>query len=149
MPDFNSILNKKTEDVVKPKPRPIGTYLAVLQGIPTQREAGDEKMEVMRHKVKLIAAKDDVNQDQLAEHPPCTEWAPFNYDWFVNSDGGQHAWKEWMVNVLGIESESKTLGQMAAETPGRQLLVKLKHRPFVNKQNEAETATEIESSAHA
>lgn len=148
MADFASILNKKASEVEKPKPKPLGTYLAVIQGGVSQREVGDDKMEVLRHKVKLLSPQSDVNADQLAEHPPVSDWGSFNYDWFVNTEQGVFAYTQFLENTLGIEPEDKSLGQMAAETPGRQLLVKLRHRPFINKQNEAETSTEIESSAH-
>ena len=149
MADFESVLDKKIEEVEKPKPKPVGTYLGVLQGLPTQKKVGQDEMDVIGFRVKLIAPQDDVDAEALADQPPISEWPALRHDIFVHTEQGVWGLKQFLSRTLGFEEgEGKTIRQSLAETPGRQLLVKLRQRPFINRDNQPEIATEIESTAH-
>ena len=153
MVDFTDVLSKRVDEIEKPKPKPVGTYLGTISGLPKQRTVlpkdGGEGMPVLGFNIKLMAAQPDVDPDSLSEAPDISEWAGFQYDMFLHTEGGVYALKQFLLNTLGIDGDNKSLGEMVAEAPGKQLLVKLKHEPFVNSRtNEAEIATRIESTAH-
>jgi hypothetical protein len=152
--DFTEVLNKKSDDLKKPVPRPAGTYLGMVVGLPMQKvvtpKAGGDDMPVASYKIKLLSAMEDVDQTELASQPPIGDWGVLNrtQDFFLHTEGGQYYHSKWLEDVLGIPPEDKTVGERMAEAPGRQLIVKLKHVPFVNKAGEAEIGTDIESTAH-
>lgn len=148
MADFMDVLNQKASDVEKPKPRPAGTYLGTIIGMPDQVERKDNKM--LEFKVKLMMAKDDVDREKLDEQPELSGWAPLKYTVFVNDP-----WplKRFLTEVLeidpGDESDPKTLGQMVAEAPGKQILATIQHRPYMTADNQPEISAEIKGVAKA
>lgn len=155
MVDFVDILSKKVDEVEKPKPRPVGTYLASIAGMPKQKKVnvqGEEKP-IISFSCKILAPREDVDQGDLAEHGDPSAWMPFNRDIWVDSPEGEWALRQFLQNTLDIDpgpkGKSKSLGEMCAEAPGRQLLITLKHRPFQNKAGEMEIATEIGATAKA
>ncbi len=150
MVDFTSILNKPAEAVEKPKPKPIGSYQAVVTGMPAQRTVStkDGDRAVIRFTYKLISAADDVDQDQLSEVADISTWPPLNHDVWIDGDGGDFQLVSHLENVLKIDKSGKSIGEMLAEAPGAQLLVTVKHRPFTRQgATEPEIATEVGSVA--
>jgi hypothetical protein len=152
MVDFTSALNKKVMDVEKPKPRPIGSYLSMIQGMPKQKTVvvqGEEKP-IVSFSVKLLQPKEDVDAEELAAHGDVSAWPPFNRDFWIDTPEGEWALRQFLVGTLDLEAgKNTTLGELCAQSPGRQLVSTLGHRPFVNKSGEAEIATEIKATAKA
>lgn len=148
MADFMDVLNQKAAAVEKPKPRPAGTYLAAIVGMPDQVERKDNKM--LEFKCKLIMPREDVDQEKLQDQPEISSWPPMRYTIFINEP-----WplKRFLTEVLDIdpgpENDSKTLAQMVAEAPGKQLLVGVQHRPYMTADNQPEIAAEIKTAAKA
>lgn len=152
MADFTEILGKKATDVEKPRPKPVGTYLAAIHGMPKQKTVAvqGEERKILSFSCKLMAARDDVDQDELADPKvgEVTTWPSFNRDIWIDTPEGEFALRKFLTDTLGIEPGNKSLGEMVAEAPGKQLLVTLRHRPYTDKNtNEAEIATEIGSTA--
>lgn len=151
--DFTSILSKPAAAVEKPKPKPAGTYLSTVAGMPAQREVtfNGETNLVMNFKLKVMAPMQDVSQDALAD-PGVGElmtWPPFNKDFWVGTPEGEYAFKAFLTDHLGIEPGDKTLGEMVAEAPGRQVLVTLIHKPYTDKTTgQPEIATNAGATAH-
>lgn len=134
--DFTEIFSKKLEDIEAPKAKPSGTYLATVQGMPSQRKLaakdGSDDFLIIGVKFKLQAAKDDVDEDALEEEKdPIHQWPAFTKDFFVSSEGGLFAYKKFLTDTLGIEADS--LGEATAQAPGQQCLVSLIHVPFTSR----------------
>lgn len=155
--DFTEILGKKAVDVEKPLPKPTGTYLAAIQGMPKQKtpQVAGEERKILSFSCKMIQPRgDDVDLEAL-DDPKVGEisaWPSFNHDIWVDTPEGEYTLRMFLTNVLGIEpgsaKDSKSLGQMVAEAPGKQLLCTLKHRPYTDKNTQqAEIATDIGSTA--
>lgn len=154
MVDFTEALNKPAEEVKKSPPQPVGTYQAMIQGMPKQlsRTINGEDIGIISFNCKALAPLEDVDQDHLTAEgqEPIQSWAPFRQEFWVNTANGVNSLVTWLENVLEIERTGKTVGQMIAEAPGKQLLVKLKHRPYTNKTTgEMEIAVDIDSTAKA
>lgn len=155
MVDFTSILDKPVDQIEKPKPRPIGTYLGTVVGMPKQvtRVVQGEEVPILSFSVKLVQAQEDVDQEDLQAHGDLSTWPPMQREFWLNSPEAEWALRQFLTNTLDIEpgppGKAKKLGQMVAEAPGKQLIVTLKHRPFTNKQGEAEIATDIGGTAKA
>jgi len=152
MVDFTDVLSQNISEVEKPKPKPVGTYLGVIQGMPKQRavtpKAGGDDMPVMAFTIKLIAPI-QVDAEKLADAPEISTWGTFQHDMFLHTEGGIYAFKQFLTQTLGIDGSDKTLAQAVAEAPGKQVAVTLKHEPYVNRSGEAEIGTRIESIAAA
>jgi hypothetical protein len=149
MVDFTSVLNKVADTVEKPKPIPVGTYLAVVQGVPAQKTVkvqGEDRL-ILSFKTKLMSAREDVDADQLSALGDITALPPLSKDIWVDTQQGEFELREFLARSLVIESSGKTLGEMCGEAPGRQFLVTVKHRPFTDKNGQPDIAAEIGSTA--
>jgi hypothetical protein len=151
MASFEDILNQAVDDIEKPKPRPTGHYLGVVAGLPQQVVQGtkDGDRSILRFMIKPIAAQEDVDQDNLAEHGELATWPPFRRDYWIDTPEGLYNAKLFLTEVLGIEAgKGATFSQIASESPGKQVVFELGHRPFV-RDGQPEIATEIKSVAKA
>jgi hypothetical protein len=150
MPNFEDILDKPIGEIEKPKPKPAGSYLGVIAGLPKFAKVGQDEMDVVDFQIRLMSAQSDVDQDELAAQPPITEWAPVRHRIFVATEQGVWGLRQFLIHTLGFdEGSGNSIKQSLAETPGKQLIVKLSQRPYVNKQTgQPEISTDVESTAH-
>ncbi len=132
MANFTDILNKPAEAVEKPKPRPVGTYLCIVNGPHAQREVNDKP--IVEIKLKTMQAQADVDQAALAESGGVGNVVTQTF-WLVNNDGGDNSWPlvNFLENHLGIDKAGKSISQMLAEAPGKQVLATLKHEIYTDK----------------
>lgn len=141
MVDFAAILGKKATDIEKPLPKPTGTYLGQITGMPEQRTVtvNGEERGILARKVRLIMPLADVDQSAIGSKGigEITSWAPFSYDSWIDTPEGEFQYREFLVNVLGIDpgtpKNPRSLGEMAAEEAGKQLSVTIIHKPYTNK----------------
>lgn len=132
MPDFASILNTPAESVEKPKPLPPGTYLSIIQGPHKQREVNDKP--VIDIVYKTAQAQEDVDQAELAASGGVGRQISQTF-FLTNNEGAENTWPllSFLENSLGIEKTGKSLAQMLAEIPGKQVLVTVKHNVYNDK----------------
>ena len=150
--DFTEIFSKKLDDIEAPKAKPAGTYLATVQGMPSQRKLpakdGADDFLIIGVKFKLQTPQDDVDEDALkAEKDPVHQWTPFTKDFFVSSEGGLFAYKKFLTDTLGIEADS--LGEATAQVPGCQCLISLIHVPFTSRDGSPGIRAQIGDTAAA
>jgi hypothetical protein len=128
MPSFEDILNKTTSDVTAPPPYPAGTYLAVTEGVPVWGKSSVQQTKQIQFKAKLLQAMPDVNQEKLSE------WAEQTGSPLIGSqsvyltyyDPQPHRLTEFLSH-LGLGS--LTVREAIEESPGRQFIVTIRHRP--------------------
>lgn len=156
MPNFESVLDKRVTDVEKPKPKPTGTYGAIITGTPEFRtmpnKQGGEDHKIVSFKIKAQYAGPDVDPDQLADvGSEVPSWPAFTHDIFYGTPEGEWALVQFLTNTLGIDpgegKAAKSVREILAEAPGKQLTIELKHEPYVNRSGEADIATRIKSTA--
>lgn len=152
-PSFSPILSMKGADIEKPRPLPVGTYLAVVQGQPKMDKSSKKQTPYVEFSMKLMQAMDDVDQDDLAhaltkpsgEKVLLTDKA-LRLTYYLTPDS---AWriKQFLKRDLQIEdADSKDIGQQVSEAPGCQCIVTVKHRVS---ENGEDTFAEIGSTAKA
>ena len=147
MANFADILNKPAEQVKKPKPRPIGTYLAIVNGPHKQKEVNDKG--VIDIQFKTMQAQADVDQAALAEAGGVGNIVTKSF-WMQDNEGNttDYALVQFLEHHLGIEKTGKSIAQMLAEAPGKQVLITLKHRIYTDKStNEPDIAVDVGSTA--
>jgi hypothetical protein len=148
--DFTSILSKSADAVEKPKPKPVGSYLAAIQGQYSVRqvETKDGERNILQFMLKALSAGPDVDASQLDGN--VTDWPPFRYDIWVNTPEDEYRLKQFLEGTLEIPMTGKTFSEGLAETPGKQLTITLGHRPYQDKATgEPAIATEVKSVAKA
>jgi len=126
MSNFADILNKQNDDIERPKPLPVGTYLGIVSGPPEIGPIGQKQTLAAKYSIKLLAPQADVDQSALMEMGGIGERS-VTHTLFLTADAAWRA-KEFLEHC-GVETSGKTLGESLAEAPGRQVMVKLKHRP--------------------
>lgn len=158
MADFASLLGKKITETEKPKPKPAGTYLAQVVGMPKQKEVqvqGEERL-IISFQLKMLTPQADVDTTDIGS-PGIGEvstWPSFNKDIWVDTPEGEYQLQQFLENHLGIEpgpkTDPKSYGEMLAEATGKQLNATLKHRPYIDKSTgEAAIATDVGATAKA
>lgn len=134
MASFQEILERQASDAERPKPIPAGTYSAVVSGPGEFGESSKKKTPFIEFPLKIIAAGDDVDQDELDA-------------WAKRKDGSSRSLQETVVkNTLyltedaewrltaffehcGLETEGKSHRQLIDECPGCQVTIVMKHEP--------------------
>jgi len=147
MASFVDILNKPAETIEKPKQRPPGTYLCIVNGPHKQREINDKP--VVDIAFKTMQAQDDVDQSALAEAGGVGNTVTQSF-FLTTNDGNDNSWGllNFLENHLGIEKTGKSLAQMLAEAPGKQVLVNVAHEMYVDKKtNEPAIAIRVKNTA--
>lgn len=127
--NFQDILNKPSAEIEAPKPLPVGTYLALVDGQGEFKKIGKNNTDCVEFKMKLVQAGEDVDQQALLESlngKALNERHIINRQ-FVTEDA---VWrlKKFLVEDLQIEEGTKSLGQLIPEAMGRQCYVTIGHR---------------------
>jgi len=63
--NFNDVLSAKVAEIERPPLIPIGTYRGVVKKIPSLETSNDGKFDFVDFSIQLVAAEDDVDQDDL------------------------------------------------------------------------------------
>jgi hypothetical protein len=66
-PNFASILDDSPTEVSRPKPLPAGTFVTRVIGAPRYDKSSKKQTPFVEFQLKLIAAEEDVDEDDLAE----------------------------------------------------------------------------------
>lgn len=154
MPNFTEALKKKSSDIEKPKPKPPGFYMGMIQGMPSVKnvKAQGEEKEVMSFTIRLLALIQVEDEEVLASLPEISAWPLMKHD-FWEGEQGEFALKQFLTNTLEIDpgkpGHERTLGEMCADAAGKQLKVELINKPYTDQAGEMQIATNIKSTAKA
>lgn len=64
MSNFASVLDKPSNEIARPKPMPVGSYIGILQGLP-KIEKAKTGTEFSEYTIKYVQSMDDVDEDDL------------------------------------------------------------------------------------
>lgn len=150
MSNLSDVLDVAVNTIERPPVVPFGTYIAVVDKAPSEREfTGKDGRNwiAVEFPMRLVAPKEDVDQDMLNTFGNLSAARPMPNSFMAeNSPEGkkQIQWnmRQWFLNTLsldpGPDSNPKTLKQLAAEAIGQQCLVTVIHAPTLDK-NTGET----------
>lgn len=125
-PNFGSILDKPSSDIERPRPVPQGTYLCTIKGLPRYDKSSKKQTEFAEFTLVPLQAMDDVDADELTTMGGLTD-KEFKHTFYL-TEKSAYRLKEFLVDDLGID-EQDSLRPMMDETPGKQVLVYIKHTP--------------------
>ena len=122
-PNFGSILDRAPSEIEKPKPLPQGSYITVLVGQPRFDKSAKKQTEFVEFTHKLLAAQEDVDEDELKSMGGIKEKVMKNT--FYLTEGAAWRLKEFLEHC-GID-EADSLREMIEETPGKQVGIFINH----------------------
>lgn len=124
-PDFGALLNKAPTEIERPKPLPQGSYTCVVQGMPKFDKSTKKQTPYVEFSLKVLAAGDDVDQEALAAMGGISD--KVIRDTYYITENAAYRLDEFLVNC-GFELDGEaTRQQMIESTPGRQIMVHIKH----------------------
>lgn len=131
MPSFEEILNKPASEIKAPQPYPLGTYHCIIDGAPTPGKSSQKQTDYLQFKYKILSPQEDVDAREAASQQIVGKMVTQDF-YITENETTQFMLKDFLVNSLGIEEENgtgqaKSLRELVAEAPGKQLLVKLRH----------------------
>lgn len=135
MANFQDILNRKASEIKPPAAFPPGSYHCLVEGAPTQEESSQKSTPCRVYKFKILSPMSDVNQAQVAEIEGGVVGKIISGQGagtaFYLTEGAAWRYKEFLMDHLGIpekgpNGDDKTILEMEAEAPGKQVIVKLK-----------------------
>lgn len=128
MANFADVLNKPAAEVEKPKPYPVGTYHCLVDGPAAIEKVGKKQTDAAIFKYKILAPGPDVDPSALAEIPGGMAGKQLRHTMWLTEDS-LYRLTQLLEDHMGIDKAGKTVGEMLAEAPGRQLMVTVGHRP--------------------
>ena len=124
-PNFGSILDRAPSEIEKPKPLPQGSYITVLVGQPRFDKSAKKQTEFVEFTHKLLAAQEDVDEDELKAMGGIKEKVMKNT--FYLTEGAAWRLKEFLEHC-GIDlDECENLRAAVEETPGKQVGIFVNH----------------------
>lgn len=141
--DFSKILSKQAEAIEKPKPLPVGEYIAANPKLPDFKAVGKQDTPAAEFTLTIIAPTESVDPDHIAEFGGISsiKGKTVRYTQWL-SENAEFRAKEELKNAFGIDEDGKTLGQMYNETINKNVIVTITHVP-------SEDGTEIFARATA
>lgn len=134
MASFEEILNKKPSEIKSPPPYPVGTYHCLVDGPPAAEESSQKKTPCRTYRFKILSPMGDVDQAAYLEQQIQGKFivGQMSGTAFYLTDEAAPRYKDFLIDHLGINplngsGEEKSMKEIEAEAPGKQLLVKLKH----------------------
>ena len=134
MANFEDILNKPADQIDKPKPLPIGTYIWTVQGLPRHDKSKEKQTPFYEFTVKCAGAADDVDEDALKEWATKADGSMRSLTDFTSritfyiTEDSIYRLQEFMEHC-GIDLEGKSVGQALDETPNCQFVGAIVHTP--------------------
>lgn len=127
-PSFSSILDRPSNTIEKPKPLPVGTYLAMTKGLPREDKSAKKQTPFVEFTMQLLQAAEDVDEEVLRTvlNGKALSDVTMKNTFYLTEDA---AWRlqKFLETDLQLEGGDASLRQMISSSPGRQCLVSIKH----------------------
>ena len=123
MASFSAILDTQMSEVERPKPIPVGHYIAMVDGRYKQDVSAQKQTPYVEFQMKLIKALDDVDADDLkaALTKPSGQSTPLNAKSLRNTyyltEDSLFRLKDFLED-LGLDVNGKTFSELLDETAG-------------------------------
>jgi hypothetical protein len=132
MSTFEEILNKPAEEIQRPPPYPVGSYLVQIKGTPVFGESSQKKTKYVAFTGQFLQPMDDVNPQELQAFGGIQGKelkAGRNGLIYYITDDAVWRLKEFLVDHLGLDEGGKGLKELIAEAPGHQVVVTYRQEP--------------------
>lgn len=107
-PDFTEILKGNTlGEIEKPKPLPVGSYIAKINGSNYDKTKSEKKTPFVRFGLEIVNALSDVNARDLEEFGDVAGKKK-HVDFYL-TDAALHMLQDFLLVHVGLEAEGMTL----------------------------------------
>jgi len=127
MASFMDALNRKADDIEKPKPLPVGTYIGTVAGPAEIKEIGQNNTPAAIFQFNILSADADVDTEALTHAGGC-QGKRLRQTFFLTEDA-LYRLKDFLVEICGIEASGRTVGEMLPDAVNRMVKMTVKHRP--------------------
>jgi hypothetical protein len=132
---FESILDTPATEVERPKPVPVGTYTALVQGLYEEGVSSQKKTPFVQFAFCIQSAGDDVDEDELREWATAKDGSVRSLTGTVlkNNSTKFYTTPDSMFRLTdffehcGIEQDEKTIRQCLGDTPNCQIDILVGH----------------------
>lgn len=125
-PEFSSILDTPSDQIEKPKPLPVGTYTAIVKGLPRFDKSSKKQTEFVEFTLQLTSAAEDVDADALDEAGGLQD-RTIRTTYYLTENA---LWRlKEFIEHCGAGNASDTLRERIEETPNCEVGVVIKHQP--------------------
>lgn len=124
--NFGAILDKPSNEIERPKPLPVGSYLCVVAGLPKMDKSTKKQTEYVEFTANILQALEDVDKEEL-EAIGGIQGKQVTITYYL-TDKSAYRLKEFMIDDLLID-EMETLRPMLDQTQGRQFIANIIHQP--------------------
>lgn len=125
-PSFGALLDTPGSEIERPKPLPVGSYTAMVMGLPRQDKSKNKGTEFVEFTLKLLEAQDDVDADELKAMGGLVDKTI--KDTYYITEGSLWRLKDFLENC-GIDLDDSSLREAIEETPNCTLGIYIKHEP--------------------
>ncbi len=133
MPDFNDLLAKPTDDIKKPEPLPVGSYLGSIvkyefAEAKTPKDKENPVKAVAEMSILLNEALDDVDPEDLAMFLASgakISGRKYSHTFWLTADALYRVVE--FAASLGIETSGKTLGEIFPELLNQSVIAAVDH----------------------
>lgn len=134
-PNFESILDMPAADVERPKPLPVGTYDAIVQGLYEEGVSSQKKTPFVQFAFAIQGADEDVDEDDLTTYLTSKDDTvkALNSVVLKNNSTKFYTTPDSMFRLtdffdhLGIDQEGKSVRQCLSETPNCSVKILIGH----------------------
>lgn len=123
---FGAILDKPSNEIERPKPLPVGSYLCVIAGLPKMDKSTKKQTEYVEFTANILQALDDVDKEEL-DAVGGIQGKQVTLTFYL-TEKSAYRLKEFMIEDLQID-EMDTLRPMLDQTQGRQFVANIVHEP--------------------
>jgi len=123
MPSFASILDTPSQEINFPK-LPVGSYTGLVKGMPKFDKSARKQTPYVEFTIQILEAQGDVDPDELTDFGPLAELEmPMTF--YYETEGGAKRLLAFLDNC--DTDEEATPRQRIDETPGKTVIVEVKH----------------------
>lgn len=125
--NLNNILNKSFGETKFAK-LPVGSYVAVVLGMPEYKTSPKKGTPYAEYRIKLFEAMEDVDTDELEEFGSIAD-KEMPLAFYYGTEGGTRRLQAFLENCGIDTSGSETMQQLMEEAGGKTVIVQIKHTP--------------------
>ncbi|MFA6159363.1 MAG: hypothetical protein WC763_07095 [Candidatus Paceibacterota bacterium] len=124
-PNFTSILSRPASETERPKPLPVGSYTALISGLPRFDKSSKKQTDFVEFTLKLLSAHDDVDAEELATMGGVADKTI--KDTYYLTETALWRLKDFLANA-GLDVDSgNSYNELIEATPGQQIGISIRH----------------------
>ena len=126
---FETVLDRPSSSIERPKPAPVGEYACVVIGQPREDKSTKKQTPFVEFTLKFLSAMESVDEDALDAWlgEKKLQEMTIQYTFYLTEGAAWRLVK--FLDDLEAGDEDMSLRQRIAETPNKEIIVTIRHEP--------------------